>query len=62
MDRRFRMMMHCLPHRFSRKFDILNKVRTTNVHVDILYKRKAQKINSVNVGITDGSGSRTNSK
>ena len=62
MNRRSRMTTHCLSHRFSRKFDILNRARTTNVHVDILYKRKAQKINSVNVEITNESRSRTNFK
>ena len=62
MNRRSRMTTHCLSHQFSRKFDILNRVRTINVHVDILYKRKTQKINSMNIEITDGSKSRTNSK
>ena len=40
MNRRSRMTTHCLSHRFSRKFDILNRARIINVHVDILYKRK----------------------
>ena len=62
MNRRSRMTTHCLFHRFSRKFDILNRARTTNVHVDILYKRKAQKINSMNVEITNESKSRINFK
>ena len=62
MDRRSRMTTHCLSHRFSQKFDILNKARTTYVHVDTLYKRKIQKINPVNVEITNGSGPRTNPK
>ena len=62
MNRRSRMTTHYLFHRFSRKFDILNRTRTINVHVDILYKRKTQKINPMNVEITDGSRSRTNLK
>ena len=62
MNRRSRMTTHYLFHQFSRKFDILNRARITNIHVDILYKRKAQKINSVNVGITNESRLRTNSK
>ena len=49
-------------YRFSRKFDILNRIRITNVHVDILYKRKVQKINSVNVEITNESRSKINFK
>ena len=56
------MTIHCFSHRFSRKFDILNRAKTTNVHVDILYKRKAQKINPMNVEITNESRSRINSK
>ena len=62
MNRRSRMTTHCFSHRFSRKFDILNRVKTINVHVDILYKRKVQKINSMNVEITNESRSRTNFK
>ena len=62
MNRRFCMTMHCLSHRFSRKFDILNRARTINVYVNTLYKRKAQKINSMNVEIMNESESRTNSK
>ena len=62
MNRRSRMTTHCLSHRFSRKFDILNRARIINVHVDILYKRKVQKINSMNVEITNESRSRTNFK
>ena len=62
MNRRSRMTTHCLFHRFFRKFDILNKVRTTNIHVDILYKRKAQKVNSMNIEITNESESRINFK
>ena len=56
------MTTHCLSHRFSRKFNILNRVKTINVHVDTLYKWKAQKINSMNVEITNESKSRTNFK
>ena len=62
MNRRSRVTTHYFSHRFSRKFDILNRTRTTNVHVDILYKRKVQKINSMNVEMTNESKSRTNSK
>ena len=49
-------------HQFSRKFDILNRTRIINVHVDILYKRKTQKINSMNVEIMNESESRIDSK
>ena len=45
--------MHYLSHEFSRKFDILNRIKTADVHINIIYKRKAQKINSMNVEITD---------
>ena len=62
MNRRSRITMHCFSHRFSRKFDILNRTRTTNVHVNIMYKQKTQKVNSINVEIIDESKSRTNSK
>ena len=62
MNRRSRMTTHCFFHRFSRKFDILNRVRIINVHVNILYKRKVQKINSMNIEITNGSRSSINSK
>ena len=62
MNGRFRMTTHCLSHRFSRKFDILNRVRIINVHIDILHKRKVQKIKSMNVEIMNKSKSRTNSK
>ena len=55
MNQRSRMTTHCFFHQFSRKFDILNRARTINVYVNILYKRKAQKINSVNVRITNES-------
>ena len=54
--------MHYLSHRCSRKFDILSRARTADVHVNIIYKRKAQKVNSVNVEITDDSKSKINSK
>ena len=56
------MTTHCLSHRSARKFNILNRIRTADVHVSIMYKRKVQKINSMNVEITDESESRTNSK
>ena len=59
MNRRSCMTTHCLSHRFSRKFDILNRIKTINVHVNILYK---QKINSMNVEITNESRPKTNSK
>ena len=62
INRRSRMTTHCLSHRFFRKFDILNRIKIINVHVNILYKRKAQKINSINVEITNESKSKTNSK
>ena len=62
MNRRSRMTTHYFLHRFSRKFDILNRIRTINVHVDIMYKRKAQKINSMNVEITNELKSRINFK
>ena len=62
MNRRFRMTLYCLFHRFSRKFDILSRIKITDIHVNIIYKRKAQKINSINVEIIDDSESRTNSK
>ena len=54
------MIIHCLSYQFSRKFDILNRTKTINVYVDILYKRKVQKINSVNIEITNESRLRTN--
>ena len=53
------MTIHCFFHRFSRKFDILNRVTIIDIHVNIIYKRKVQKINSVNVEITDETRSRT---
>ena len=56
------MTMHCFSHWFSRKFDNLNRVRTIDIYVNIMYKRKTQKINSMNVEITNESRSRTNSK
>ena len=61
VNRRLRMTTHCFSHQFSRKFDILNR-RTINVHVNIMYKRKAHKINSVNVGIMNKSKSKINFK
>ena len=62
MNRRSRTTVHCFFHWFSRKFDILSRARTADVYVNIMYKRKAQKINSMNVEITNESKSRTNSK
>ena len=62
MNRRSRITTHCFSHRFSRKFNILNRAKTINVHVNIIYKQKAQKINSMNIEITNESKSRTNSK
>ena len=62
MNRCSRVTTPYLFSRFSREFDILNRARTINVHVDILYKRKIQKINSMNVEITNESKSRTNFK
>ena len=62
VNRRSRMTTHYFPHRFFRKFDILNRVKIINVHVNILHKRKVQEINSMNVEITDELKSRTNLK
>ena len=62
MNQRSRMTTHCLLHQFSQKFNILNRARTINVHFNIIYKRKVQKINSVNVEIVNESKSRTNFK
>ena len=62
MDRRSHITMHCFFHRFSRKFDILKRVRTVDVHGNIIYKRKVQKVNLINVEITDESRSRINFK
>ena len=62
MNRRSRITTHCLSHQFFRKFDILNRAKITNVHVNILYKRKTQKINSINVEIMNESRSRINFK
>ena len=56
------MTTHYLSHQFSRKFNILNRIKIINVHVNIMCKRKAQKINSMNVEIMNESKSRTNSK
>ena len=55
MNRRSRMTTHYFFHRFSRKFNILNKVRTNDIYVNIIYKRKAQKINSMNAKIMNKS-------
>ena len=62
INQRFRMIIHYLFHQFSRKFDILNRIRTINVHVNIIYKRKTQKINSMNIEIINESISKTNFK
>ena len=62
MNRRSRMTTHCLSYQFSWKFDILNRTKTINVYVDKLYKRKVQKINSVNIEITNESRLKTNFK
>ena len=62
MNRRLCIITYCLFHQFSRKFNILNRARIINVHVDILYQRKIQKINSMNIEITNESKSRINSK
>ena len=62
MNRCSRITTHCLSHQFSRKFDILNRVKIINVHIDILHQRKAQEINPINVEITNESKSRINFK
>ena len=62
MNRRSRMTTHYFSHRFSRKFDILNRVRINHIHVNIIYKQKIQKINSINVEITNEWRLRTNFK
>ena len=53
---------HCLFHLFFRKFNILNKAKIINVYVNILYKQKVQKINLMNVEITNESKSKINFK
>ena len=62
MNRRSRMTTHCFSHRFFWKFDIFNRIKITNVHVNIIYKWKIQKINLMNVEITNESRSKTNFK
>ena len=62
MNRRSRTTTHFLSHRFSRKFDILNQIRTIDIDINIIYKRKAPKINSMIVEIIDESKLRTNFK
>ena len=56
------MTTHCLSYRFFRKFDILNRAKITDIYVNIMYKQKFQKINSINVEITDESKLRINFK
>ena len=59
MNRRSRTTAHCFSHRFSRKFNILSRTRTADIHISIINKRKIQKINSININITDESESKT---
>ena len=56
------MIMHYLFHQFFQKFNILNRARTTDVYVNIMYKRKVQKINPINVEIIDESKLKINFK
>ena len=62
INRRSRAAAHCFFHRFSRKFNIFSKTESIEIHVNIMYKRKAQKINFVNVEIIDELKSKTNFK
>ena len=62
MNRRSRMITHCLFHQFSRKFNILNGTRIIDIHVNIIYKQKIRKISSMNVEITNESKLKINSK
>ena len=50
-------------HKFSRIFDILRKIKSVSeVRMQIIYKRKTQKTNSVDVNIFDESKFETNLK
>ena len=62
MNRRSRMTKHYFSHQFSRKFDVLSRVSAADVHVNIMYKRKVKKINSIDIEIADESEPRINSK
>ena len=56
-------MIHHLPHKFSCIFDILRKVKfVSKIKMQIMYKRKTQKINSIDVDILNELKSETNSK
>ena len=59
---RFRATIHCLFHWFSRKFNIFSRTESIEFHINTMYKRKAQKINLVNVEIIDELKSKTNFK
>ena len=54
---------HHLSYKFSRIFDILKRVRpASKIKMQIMYKRKTQKTNSIDVDILDELKPETNSK
>ena len=53
--------IHYLFYKFSRIFDILKKIKiVSKIKMQIMYKQKTQKINSINVNILNKSKSQTN--
>ena len=62
-EKQIRAATFHLFHKFSRIFDILRRIKSVlKVRVQIMYKRKTQKTNSVDVNIFDESKFETNSK
>ena len=62
-EKQIRVATFHLFHKFSRIFDILRRIKSVlKVRVQIMYKRKTQKTNSVDVNIFDESKFETNSK
>ena len=62
-EKQIRAATFHLLHKFSRIFDILRRIKSVSeVKMQIMYKRKTQKTNSVDVNIFDESKLETNSK
>ena len=62
-EKQIRAATFHLFHKFSRIFDILRRIKSVlKVRVQIMYKRKTQKTNSVDVNIFDESKLETNLK
>ena len=63
MNQQVHVTIHYLFYKFSRIFNILRNIKLAlKIKMQIMYKRKTQKINSIDVNILNEFKSETNSK